>query len=213
MGLGTLPWSPLLRWRFGWAGSLRLSCRFGFAALCLGRWGGGGGVGSLQGERGRGSSPASQSLSCCWHGHARAVAITRDSGSLQRFSFLPSLISCDTMKALELRRRRLAWELSMFVLKLFSWIFGPVSPLQYKATAREPRWKSAKYVFVNLVSLSVFRPGFNTTFKLLSPCFCCIVPTRRTEGVPVTPPEIAWALVPVQLPLLAWAALQFHVHL
>lgn len=149
VGLRMLPQSPSQRWRFSLAGWLCSRCQFGFAALCQGRWGGGGGgAGSLQGERGKTSSPASQSLSCCWHGCVHGAAITSVSGSLQRFSFLPSLILHDTVKALELRRRRLDWELYKIVLKLFfSWIFGPISQLQYKATARELRWKSAKYCF------------------------------------------------------------------
>lgn len=64
--------------------------------------------GSLRGES-QGKQPCfSRSLSSCWRGSA--VAVTGVSASLQRFGFLLSLIRCDSMKALGLRRR-LALEL------------------------------------------------------------------------------------------------------
>lgn len=45
------------------------------------------------------------------------------------------------------------------------------------------------------------------TFKLLSSSFCCTMLPMRTEGVPVTPPRVAWTLVLVLLPLFTWTVL------
>lgn len=101
VGLRTLLWSPLTGDALAVAESLHLRCQL--------EWQPGVKVG--EGEQGasrgrvKGSSPDSRSVSSCWRGSAHAVAATRVSASLQRFGFLLSLIWCDTMKALGLRRR------------------------------------------------------------------------------------------------------------
>lgn len=110
------------------------------------------------------------------------MAVTRVSASLQGFSFLLSLICCDSMKALGLRKRLPSELYNVHFEIIFLQDFRPVSQQKCKATVRELIRSQQNTSFVNLASLSVFRPGFNMTFKLLSSCSCCTVLPVGTEG-------------------------------